>query len=458
MNNLTTAVLDFFRQISAIPRQSGNEKGMQEYLVNFAINRHLPYYQDQYNNVIIYKKTADQEPIILQAHTDMVYVKTPNSQHDLRRDGINLVVKGNWLHAKDTSLGADDGIGVALILAILDADIPCNLEAVFTASEETTMQGAYQLDITKLKAKKLICLDGFENNAIVVSSASFTDFLVNFATQSQPLSDSGYCSYRIVISGLAGGHSGFDIDKQRGNSHQLAVSLLRKLPNVLLSKFVGGHQFNVIPAKTEVIFATTTDEITMKKQVTTFLKEQQKLYPLLKITFEMLTQPVEILRNSENILQFISEFTYGVLLKDEQANVIVSQNLSEVDTTAGTMKIGIRSNIDNEAATMVNQLKALCQKCGLNGTVIDTQPGFNTLPNSSLLTDLQRANPMAEVIKMHIAVECGIFQSRIPNLDTVIISPTILNAHSPEEKLDLDSVANTVNWLKEYLINFSVKY
>ena len=458
MNNLTTAVLNFFRQISAIPRQSGNEKGMQEYLVNFAKIRHLPYYQDKYNNVIIYKKSADVEPIILQAHTDMVYVKTPNSLHDLQRDGINLIVEGNWMYAKDTSLGADDGIGVALILAILDADLPCNIEAVFTACEETTMQGAYQLDVTKLKAKKLICLDGFENNAIIVSSASFTDFLVNLDTRSQPLLDSNYCFYRILVSGLAGGHSGFDIDKQRGNSHQLSVNFLQKLPNVLLSKFVGGYQFNVIPAKTEVIFATTTDEITVKKQVDTFLREQQKLYPLLKITLEKLTQQTEILRDSENILNFISEFTHGVLLKDQQGNVISSQNLSEVDTTAGTMKIGIRSNIDAEATTAVKKLKALCYEYGMNGKVIDTQPGFNTFPNSSLLSNLQCVNSNAKVIKMHIAVECGIFQSRMPNLDTVIISPTILNAHSPQEKLDLDSVENTANWLEKFFRKLSVKY
>ncbi len=458
MNNLKTAVLDFFRQISAIPRQSGEEKGMQNYLVNFAKSRHLPYYHDQYNNVIIYKKNADYEPIILQAHTDMVYVKTPGSRHNLHHDGIKLVVDGNWLHAEDTSLGADDGIGVALILAILDTDIPCNLEAVFTACEETTMQGAYQLDVAKLKAKKLICLDGFENNAIVVSSASFTDFLVNFDTRCRPLPGANYYSYRVIISGLFGGHSGFDIDKQRGNSHQLAIDFLQGLPNVVLSKLVGGYQFNVIPAKTEVIFATTADEKSVKEQSDVFLHKQQELYPSLKITLEKVTEPVEILEYSANILQFISEFTHGVLLKDEQNHVILSQNLSEVDTTVGIMKIGIRSNVNAETNATVKKLQALCQEYGMKGEISDTQPGFNTLLNSTLLSDLQRANPMAKVIKMHIAVECGIFQSRIPNLDTVIISPTILNAHSPQERLDLNSLENTANWLKVFFSNFSVKY
>jgi len=451
MNELTQAVLDYFRQISAIPRQSGNEKGMQDYLVDFAKKRNLPFYQDEFYNVIIYKKTADVEPIILQAHTDMVYVTKTNPYKAKQRKGIKLIEKNNWLYAKDTTLGADDGIGVALILAILDLDIPCNIEAVFTATEETTMQGAYNLDVSQLKSKKLICLDGFEGNAVVVSSASFTDFLVEFdnGTTNLPIQDYHY--YNIEINGLLGGHSGFDIDKKRGNSHQLMSELLKRLPDAILGRMVGGYQYNVIPTNSMVVIATTADETTVKAVVEAFVKEKSKLSPLFRISTTPIERPIKPLKNSENLLNFLTEFNYGVLQKDDQNNVVVSQNLSEINTDKGTIKIGLRSNLKHEWDVMVADLQALCEKHHLGWKIMDRQPEFNTLHNSSLLADLQRANPDAKKIKMHIGVECGIFQSHMPGLDAVIISPTIIGAHSVSEKLDLNSVELTANWLKAYL-------
>ena len=451
--NLTNRVLSFFKEISAIPRQSGNEKSMQNYLVNFAQMRKFDFYQDEFNNVIIYKKTADKEPIILQAHTDMVFVTSGNYFSAKQNNGVKLAKKGRWMYAKDTSLGADDGIGIALILAILDSDIPCNIEAVFTATEETTMRGAYNIDVTKLKAKKMICLDGFENNAIVVSSASFTDFLVKFNQQTLPHNayNANYHWYRIDIKGLLGGHSGFDIDKNRGNSHQMAITLLQRFSNVKLSQMIGGHQFNVIPTNTTTVFATMDDAKQVDTIVKTFLIEQSTLFPLMQIDVVELKEPQSVLCCSDNIFNFIAEFQYGVLLKDEDGNVLVSQNLSEIDTKKGIIKIGLRSNLKDKENSMLNNLQTLCQKHGLNWEIIDTQPGFETLQNSLLLYDLQRVNSNSKKIKMHIAVECGIFQTRMENLDTVIISPTILCAHSVQEKLDLDSVKNTARWLEKYL-------
>lgn len=450
MNDLTDSVMNYFRQISAIPRQSGNEQGMQDYLINFACKHNLSYYQDEHKNVIIYKKTTDKEPIILQAHTDMVYVTSTNPFCAKQKKGIKLVQKGQWLTAKGTSLGADDGIGVAMILSFLASDIPCNIEAVFTAAEETTMQGAYQIDISKLTAKKLICLDGFENNTIVVSTASFTDFLITLDQTTQTL-DADYHWYQITLKGLLGGHSGFDIDKQRGNSHQLMTKLLKRFPNVFLSRFIGGYQFNVIPTETSAVFATNVDEGAVKDVIEAFINEYSQLYTSMEISSLKIDRPQKVLSCGNDLLNFFEEFQYGVLSKDNQNNVIASQNLSEVNTDKGTIKIGLRANSKKEEQSMLYELQALCNKHHLTWSIVDTQPGFETLPNSKLLSDLQQTNPNTKTIKMHIAVECGIFQNRIKNLDTVIISPTILCAHSVQERLDLDSVKNTVNWLEKYL-------
>ncbi len=450
MNDLTKLVLDYFKQIAAIPRQSGNEQGMQNYLVDYARKHNLRFYQDKHHNVIIYKKTADIEPIILQAHTDMVYVTKNNHFCAKQRKGVKLVKKNHWLFAKDTSLGADDGIGVALILALLDADIPCNIEAVFTASEETTMDGVYHIDVSKLKGKKLICLDGFESNAIVISSASFTDFLVKFNAQMQLL-ESDYNWFRITLKGLLGGHSGFDIDKARGNSHQLISDLLQHIPDAVLNRMIGGYQFNVIPSESTVVFATKSDEETVDTIVKAFINDHAETYPTLEIDTLKIEKTQQGLKQSENILNFIKEFQYGVLLKDKEDNVLISQNLSEINTEKGTIKIGVRSNIKEKESEILKDLQNLCNKHHLDYEIEDTQPGFATLLKSSLLEDLQSANPLAKKIKMHIAVECGVFQKRIENLDTVIISPTILCAHSIQERLNLDSVELTANWLEKFL-------
>ena len=248
-------VLRFFQEISQIPRNSGNESAIQKYLIDFAKTRNLPYYTDEYNNIIIFKKTCNKEPIILQAHTDMVCVKTLQSNHDFSKDGIKIIRKGDWISARKTTLGADDGIGVALILDILDTVSDCNIEALFTASEETTMQGAYKINTKKLNAKKMISFDGFEVDTILTSSASFTDFLVDIGTEKSFVTNvPNLKTFKLTLTGLEGGHSGLEIDKNRGNSNKLVIELLNLIPDINLNEFSCGHNYNII---TTEIFALT---------------------------------------------------------------------------------------------------------------------------------------------------------------------------------------------------------
>lgn len=454
MNNniVSENVIKYFETLSLIPRNSGNEKGMQNYLVDFAISRNLPYFIDEYNNVIIYKKTCNKEPIILQAHTDMVCVKTPKSKHNFNKDAIKIIKKGDWLTAQHTTLGADDGIGVALILEILDTVTSCNIEAVFTASEETTMQGAYKLNVKKLSAKKMICLDGFQVNTILTSSASFTDFLVNFGTDRTFITNANNLkTFKLVISGLEGGHSGFDIDKNRGNSNILITELLNLIPDVTLNDFSGGLNYNILPSKTEVIFTTTTDNKTIKQIIKNFYIQNKKQYKTLKIQCHRQLNKTLVLQQSANLLGFINNFQQGVIKRNENNEVIASQNLSEISTDNGTIKIGLRSNVKTYEKEMLNNLRELCRKFKFEGKEIDTQPSFSTLNNSELLKALIQTNSNATEVKSHMAVECGIFQDRIKNLDIVIISPTIIDAHCTTERLNISSIAETSIWLKNFL-------
>lgn len=446
------SVIKYFEEISRIPRNSGNEKGIQNYLINFAKSRKLPYYADEYNNVIIYKKTCNKEPIILQAHTDMVCVKTPKSNHDFTKDGIKIIRKGEYLTALNTTLGADDGIGVALILEILDTIKECNIEAVFTSSEETTMIGAYNLNTKKLKAKKMICLDGFKVNTILTSSASFTDFLVEIGTDKTFVSnDQNLKTFKLILSGLEGGHSGFDINKNRGNSHKLITQLLTSLNNVIVNDFYGGCNYNIIPSKTEVVFSTTTDDKVIKKTIKEFYNQHKKAFKGLKIECNRQLNKTLVLQNGEKLLGFISSFNNGVIKTNEENEVLASQNLSEISTEQGIIKIGLRSNIKSLEKEMLNNLKTLCKQFGFNCREVDTQPSFNTLQNSTLLQKLKEVNPNAKEIKNHIAVECGIFQNKIKNLDAVIIAPTIIDAHAVTERLNISSVGETSIWIKNFL-------
>ena len=455
MNNIVkNSVFKFFEEISKIPRNSGDEKSMQNYLVNFAISRNLPFYTDEFNNVIIFKKTANVEPIILQAHTDMVCVKSPKSSVDFKKDPITLIKKGNFLKAKETSLGADDGIGVALILDILDSDIPCNIEAVFTSEEETTMQGAYKIDVKKLKSKQMICLDGFDGNTILTSSASFVDFYVTFNTDRFMVENTNQTkTYLLSISGLEGGHSGFDIDKDRGSSHKLLVQLLTKIDDAKLVKFYGGHNYNVIPSRSECVFTTNLPEKDLKKIIKYFYITNKKTYKNLKIKCSRQLNQTIVSKNSQNFINFVKDFKQGVQFKDENGYIVASQNLSEVNLEKGFMKIGLRSSDKKKEEHLVKNLKILCEKYAFVGKVLDSQPAFNTQENSNLLKKLIQTGNNPKQTKMHIAVECGIFQERIKNLDVVIISPTITDAHSVNETLDIQSTIDTSNWLKNFLKN-----
>ena len=220
-------VVDIFKEIALIPRETENEGKIADYLCQFAQKRNLKYYRDEYNNVIIKKETLDVKPLILQAHTDMVCEKDPNINFNFEKDSIEVIEENGFLKANGTTLGADNGIGVAQILYILDSDIKCNIEAVFTVSEETTMNGAFKLDTNKLDGKMLLNLDGFKEDTIIVESAAFYDII--FKSNYKFVNSQNKYEYKLKLSGLKGGHSGFDINKDVGNSSILLAEILKDL-------------------------------------------------------------------------------------------------------------------------------------------------------------------------------------------------------------------------------------
>ena len=456
--------IDFFREISRIPRESGNEKNIANYLCEFAEQRNLDYKKDEYNNVIIKKKNSDSEPIILQAHIDMVCEKEANMEFDFEKDPIEIIEENGYLRANGTTLGADNGIGVAQILNILDnEDIECNIEAVFTVEEETTMIGAEKIDVSSLKAKKMINLDGFEENTITIGSASFFDIILNCNYNFEDIKSDGINVYRVSLQGLLGGHSGVDIDKSRGNSSIILAELLRKINDIRLVDFVGGTKFNVIPSTAECVFASRIEIDEINGIINNFVRDVRDTYSSIEIVVQKINfdKEIQVLNNviSKEFVESILNFRHGVFKKNARDEVITSINLGVVDLKNQIIKIGMRSSSKVEEKNCLDYIKQFGIESGFEFVILGSQPGFETDEKSELITKLKNAFVRAEqddkldIKSVHITVETGFFKDKIEGLDVAIISPKILGAHTTKECVSIKSIEKCDRWLIEFLLS-----
>ena len=259
-------VLKFFEEISRVPRKSGNEEKIKEYLVEFAKKRKLEVYEDENYNVIIKKEASsgyeNNEVIALQAHTDMVCEKREDIKHDFEKDPIILYKEDDYIKANGTTLGADNGIGVAQILAILDSKVKMpKVEAIFTVQEETTMIGAINIDLSKLESKKIISLDGGREGKILVGSANCLEWKGRIKKEYIGIPEN-YSEYELKYNNFKGGHSGGNIgDIKRGNPIKLGISILKQIKDVYIKEICGGSQVNVIPRDFSVKFFTKSEKI-----------------------------------------------------------------------------------------------------------------------------------------------------------------------------------------------------
>lgn len=452
--------IKYFKEIAKIPRESGNEKAIAEYLVNFAKERNLYYKCDEYNNVLIKKKNCNKPPIIMQAHVDMVCEKDKDKQFDFDTDSIEVIEENGYLTANGTTLGADNGIGVAQILAILDSDILCNVEAVFTVSEETTMIGAMKFDVSNLEGKAFLCLDGFEENAIILESACFYDIILETQYVFKNIKNKN--AYEINISGLPGGHSGFDIDKGSGNSNIELAKILLELEDVEIIDFSGGTKFNVIPSQARAKFYTNLSKNEIEKiceKWLKILKYQYREIEMSVIELKTLNKALDSV-NSKDLLETIAQFPHGVCNSNQNHEVTTSINLGVVELLNKNFKVGVRSSRKSEEKACIKMLEKYSKDKNLKIKIIGYQPGFESKKDGKLIRDLIKAHPYElfgrppRVKPVHITVEAGIFQSKIPDIQIAIISPNIQGAHSINERVEIESIKRMDNWL----INFLEEY
>ena len=464
MNN----TLKYFKEISAVPRPSGKEEKIKDYLISFATEHNLEYFFDSTHNVIIKKPTNREDcekTLILQAHTDMVCEKNEDTQINFDTDPITLDEDENHIFAKGTTLGADNGIGLSMILSVLSNDklsIP-NLEAIFTTQEETTMNGALNLDFSLIKGEHLLSLDGTDEGKIEASCAGM---VVAKLTNKYKTTKEKLKTLKVSIKGLKGGHSGLEINTKRLNAIKLLFKFLKTIKDVKLVSVTGGGKSNAIARECFVTIQTENSANEIRKSLKEFCKQYKKIEP--EILGEVKTQPkkyVEVLSKTDTnkIINFANKHKNGVLIySQEKKNFpITSNNFANIKLNNGelTIIISLRSSVIRFESEKLDELEALATKYKLNFEITSRAPFFERRENSYLQklcceTYGELYTNPAVLQDVHAGLEGGVFISKKPTLDICVIAANIYDAHSPKERVEKKSIDRTYKWLEKIIENF----
>lgn len=465
-------VFYYFEEICRIPHGSYDTKRISDYCVNFAKERRLEVFQDHMNNVIVKKPGTkgyeNADTVILQGHLDMVCEKTPESSHDFSKDGLELMVEDGFVKAKDTTLGGDDGIAVAMILAVLDSnDIPHPpLEAVFTTDEEVGMGGAHALDMKKLRGRVLINIDSEEEGVLTAGCAGGYRFDTCIPVDYQSLEG---MVLTIRIGGLTGGHSGIEIHKQRGNAHILMGRLLNHLAHSVhfrLADIGGGSKDNVIARESMAQIAISSDD---KEQCKAQIHDMEKIWksefgsdePELFIAISEAQGEKTFTEESTNrVINYLSAVPNGVICYERQieGQVETSLNLGIVRMTEEGLVLShlVRSSLESKKEALKEQLQRLAAFAGGNGKAMDEYPSWNYRADSrlqklmvSVYRNIYKKNP--QIVTIHGGLECGLFVGKRPELDCVSFGPDIFDVHSVNERMDPESVRRSYQYLLEVL-------
>lgn len=462
----------YFNEISKIPHGSRNEKALSNYICQFAKDHHLSYKQDHVYNVLIDKPASagyeNSEPVILQAHIDMVCEKNDDSDHDFEKDPLDLYVEDGWLTARGTTLGADDGSGAAYMLAILEDDsLPHPpLECIFTTMEEIGLLGAAELSAEDLHGHRYISLDG---NGVSVTETSCAGAVS--ARIMQPITRVS-CSlplYQLRVKGLIGGHSGGMIDKERGNANIIAARILKEAilqdAHITLTSLKGGLKENAIPRESSFCFVSDTPQETLERiiqaSIQAIKQELQFSDPDVAITLQNSGTADSCFEQSlsDRLIDFIYLMPHGLLHKSMAIEGLTTSSLNlgviyEQDDTV-TYEIFVRAADDSCRNDTCNKLHVLADLLHLEHVIPEGYPGWAYSPDS----DLRRI--MKEVVERHgfeyreIAthggLECGIVKGLDPQMDIITFGPISEAIHSPDERLELQSFDDGYEILCEIL-------
>ncbi len=473
----SSSVLSFFKEITRIPRESGHEGPMTAYLQQFAASRNLTCKTDKIGNVLIIKGGTPGRkhiaPIVLQAHQDMVCEKNGSFKFDFLKDPIPYEIEDGWMIAKETTLGADDGIGIAACLALLDSDLPMGkIECLFTISEETGMDGAFALEKGFFDGKTLINLDSEDEGQLFVGCAGGMDTHAVIEYETEPLEEF-YKPLRLKISGGTGGHSGDDINKERANVlQQLCRFLYTQLQyDYQLISISGGNKPNAICREAEAVIAVPDDEF--QDMVTDFqafsqvVKDEFKnTEPGLKFESKAVKYTGEAISSefSGDIIATLNACPHGVVAMstDIPGLVETSTNLAAVKMEEGnrlTVITSQRSSVGSALHAIAEKVEAVFILGGFEVEHKSEYPGWKPNLESHILEQSVKSyrklfNTEPEVKAIHAGLECGLFLEKFPDLDMISFGPTLRGVHAPGERLELASLDKFVELLKDIVTNF----
>lgn len=481
MNNLfkghePSTVLKYFLEVSQIPRGSGQEEGISNYLYEFAQNRNLEVFQDNYNNILIKKPATkdmkNDDAIILQGHMDMVWEKNKDTIHDFNTEGIKLKIVDDDIYAHNTTLGADNGIALAMILSVLDAkDISHPpIEAVFTVEEETGLTGAMNFDISGLHGKYLINLDSEDDEEILTSCAGGARIYFKIPTKMIKKPQDLLC-YNISISGLKGGHSGMDIHKERGNANKLLGRILNSIRKEMIMYIVdisGGSKDNAIPRESEATLLVDKTEIEnlsliLKSAQRNLSREYSTSDPDLKIEHKYDSNDFQKCLDkttTNKIIQLLMMVPNGIqsLSTDIPDLVDSSVNIGVINIEDDNfmMLTSARSTLDSKKDYIINYSKIIAEVLNIECYTNSSYPGWAYEKNSplrnhaiSVYNNLFKEEP--KIVAVHAGVECGIFKEKKPDLDMISFGPNIYDVHTPNEHINIPSIKKTWEFLLEIL-------
>ncbi len=470
-----SAVFSYFEEICSIPHGSYNISKISDYLVDFAKQRNLQYTQDKVGNVIIIKEATkgyeEKEPIIIQGHMDMVAVKTDDCPKDMMTEGLDLVVEGDWISAEGTSLGGDDGIAVAYALAILDSNEIAHprLEVVITVDEEVGMDGAMAIDLSGLKSHTLLNIDSENETELTVACAGG----VTMAGQWQvDYNETEGNKYKVMSTGLTGGHSGVEIHKGRANANKLMMNLLYMLErevDISLVSAKGGSADNVISCQAEAEFLCKKDfeqVESLLRALEDVLKDDWKdTDPGLSLSVTEVAKDVKekTMETSDffRLMSFFLEVPNGVQEMSKELEGVVETSLNFGTFSMennGCVKAGflIRSSVDNAKNALASKVRKMMKESQGSCTKSGEYPGWSYRVDSPLREKMVRIykehfDREPEIISIHAGLECGILAEKIKNLDAVSIGPDMRDIHSPDERLSISSVQRVWEYVLKIL-------
>ena len=461
-------VFEYFEAISAIPRGSGNTEKIRGYCADFAMQRNLKYICDDFGNIIIFKdavKSESTEPVIIQGHLDMVWEKNDECNINFETDGLELCVDVDFVSAKGTTLGGDDGIAVAMGLALLDSNDISHppLEIVFTSDEEVGMTGANGIDCSALNGKRMINLDSEAEGTLWVSCAggvrADVGLTVEYVQNSAP-------AYEITVSGLHGGHSGAEIHNGYRNSNKIMGEVLAALMKNIQFNIInigGGTADNAITRSSFCVISANDDAVSAISEIGSVIcSEIKDTDPDAEIAIRKIDVADKCMsdESTKAVISLLNDLPSGVIAMSKEIDGLVetSLNLGIMKLSEGEFNcsFSVRSGVDSERHKLTDNLESIAKKHSASIMFYSAYPAWEYKKDSPL------RDTMAEIYKemygkemtvtaIHAGLECGLFCGKIKGLDCVSFGPDIFDIHTPHEKLSISSTERTWNYLLEVL-------